>query len=96
MARSPLRAGVGCANPASQPQFYRPRPHGRGYRVGRDAWPHGSTFLTQARRRRVKVGRAVHCAPGLVMQTQLLGWNPAVRALTGAGTARAPVGCKKP
>jgi len=31
MARSPLRAGVGCANPASQPQFYRPRPYGRGY-----------------------------------------------------------------
>ena|GEM_PF-3414107 len=46
--------------------------------------------------RRVKVGRAVHCAPELVMQTQLLGRNLAVRALTGAATARALYCRKKP
>jgi len=34
-----------------------------------------------------KVGRAVHCAPAWVVQTRLLGWNPAVRALTGAATS---------
>jgi len=33
-----------------------------------------------------KVGRAVHCAPVWVMLTRLLGWNPGVRALTGAAT----------
>ena len=33
--------------------------------VDRDAWPHGSAFFgAKSRRRRVKVGRAVHCAPG--------------------------------
>ena len=41
--------------------------------------------------RRVKVGRAVHCASGLVMPTQLLGWNPAVRAPTGAAWPHASV-----
>ena len=30
-ARSPLRAGVGRANPASRPESWRPRPYGRGY-----------------------------------------------------------------
>jgi len=30
-ARSPLRAGVGGANPTSLPEFYRPRPYVRSY-----------------------------------------------------------------
>jgi len=33
-----------------------------------------------------KVGRAVLCAPVWVVLTGLLGWNPTVRALTGAAT----------
>ena len=41
-----------------------------------------------AQRRRESVGRVPHVrdAPELVVQTRLLGWNPAVRALTGAAT----------
>ena len=49
--------------------------------------PYGSP-----QKRRESVGRAVHCAPELVMQTRLLGWNPAVHALTSAAAARAPPG----
>jgi len=53
--------------------------------------PTTSGLIVEAQRRRVKVGRAVHCAPGLVMQTGLLGWNTALRALTSAATSRWPV-----
>jgi len=36
------------------------------------------------------------CAPGLVMQTRLVGLNLGFRALTSAATVRAPPGRKKP
>ena len=50
--------------------------------------PKASTPILHSRCVESKVGRAVHCAPGLVMLTRLLGRNPAVRALTSAATAR--------
>jgi len=37
--------------------------------------PLGRFFTAETLRRRESVGRAVHCAPGLVMQTQLPGLN---------------------
>ena len=84
-ARMPYEAGAAglCSGPnrkrcrrslrrALPPQCKTPRPI-----------PHRKERIE----RRVKVGRAVNGAPGWVMQTRpLLGWNPAVRALTGAVT----------
>jgi len=49
--------------------------------------PKTSPPILHSRSAESKVGRAVHCAPELVMQTRLLGWNPAVRALTSAATS---------
>ena len=43
----------------------------------------------------VKVGRAVHCAPGLAMQARLPGLNLVFRALTGAATECAHLGRSK-
>jgi len=45
--------------------------------------------IQETLRYRIKVGRAVHCAPVWVVLTRLPGWNPTVRALTGAATTRA-------
>jgi len=39
-----------------------------------------------------KVGRAVHCAPGLLVRTRSFGLNPVLRALTSAATSRWSVG----
>ena len=58
--------------------------------------PKASTPILHSRGVESKVGRAVHCAPWLVMQTQLLGRNPTVRALTGAATVRAHLGRRTP
>jgi len=44
-------------------------------------------FNAKVRTRRVKVGRAVHCAPGLLVWTRSFGLNPVLRALTSAATA---------
>gem|GEM_PF-4334317 len=43
-------------------------------------------YRANAESRRCKVGRAVHCTPGLVVQTQLVRLNLVFRALTGAAT----------
>jgi len=51
--------------------------------------------LQSAQRRRELVGRAVHCAPGLVMQPGFPGLSPVFRALTSAATARATLGRSK-
>ena len=56
-ARRPLRAGVGRADPASQARILPSAPLRARLRL-----------TAETLRRRVKVGRAVHCAPGLVMQ----------------------------
>jgi len=53
----------------------------------RPRWPRAKS----AQRRSESAGRAVRCAPEWVVATRLLGWNPGVRALTGAATARAPL-----
>jgi len=58
--------------------------------------PKTSPPILHSRNAESKVGRAVYCAPVWVVQTRLLGWNPAVRALTGAATARDTPGRKKP
>ena len=51
--------------------------------------PKTSPPILHSRGAESKAGRAVRCAPEWVVLTRLLGWNPAVRALTGAATARA-------
>jgi len=43
-------------------------------------------FNAETLRYRVKVGRAVHCAPVWVVQARLSGLNLVFRALTGAAT----------
>jgi len=53
-------------------------------------------FNAKVRTRRVKVGRAVHCTPRLVVRTWLVGLNLVFRALSSAATARAPYCRKKP
>jgi len=51
--------------------------------------PKTSPPILHSRSAESKAGRAVRCAPVWVVLTRLLGWNPGVRALTGAATARA-------
>ena len=43
-------------------------------------------FNAKVRTRRVKVGRAVHCTPELLVRTRSFGLNPVLRALTSAAT----------
>ena len=80
-ARSPLRAGVGCANLAC------------GFESCFSALLRARLRLTaETLGRRELVGRAVHCAPGSVVRTWLVGLNLVFRALTGAATSRWSVG----
>jgi len=58
--------------------------------------PKTSTTILHTRGVESKVGRAVHCAPGLVVLTRLLGLNLVFRGLTGAATAARPSWSKKP
>ena len=72
---SPLRAGVGYADSASPGlESWRPRPYGRGYgarlsRLQKTCGQDGRT-PNPPKGGESKVGRAVRCAPELVMQTR--------------------------
>ena len=87
-----VRALTGAATEGAPHCRKKPRHAPSTLRALRPRWPRAKS----AQRRRELVGRAVHCAPESGTQTWLLGWNPAVRALTGAATARDPPGRKKP
>jgi len=52
--------------------------------------PKTSPRILHSRGAEGKVGRAVHCAPGLVVQTKFLGLNLIFRALTSAATFNRP------
>jgi len=99
MAHSPLRAGVGYADPTSRFESYFPRPYRRGYGTrrfrGRRRPAAKMAARQSAQRRRESVGRAVHCAPELVVQSRLLGLNLVFRALTSTATAGDHPGRKK-
>ena len=56
--------------------------------------PKTSTPILHTRGVESKVVRAVHCAPGLVMQTKVLGLNLIFRALTSAATDGAAEGAQ--